>query len=488
MKNLLLILSIISVFNTVDSYSQNNTKQINTLSVDLNIAPTLFYGELKQNDWLPSFSSKSELGMSYGLSINKTFNYALGGRFQFNTGSIKGMYYDSKLVESDINNVYFINNYNELGFFAIVNFSNMIFPKSYSEKKYYFYGLVGFGLSSFRTIKRNIDSDVIIRSFGYDNSGSKTKNKTTENTFPMGFGMKYKVNDKIDLGFEISLRNPKSDKLDASTYELNGKDNYQLNSFIITYKIGKNKDDFNWSNPYADIVKTNELLKQKIMLLSRDSDYDGVVDYFDKEPETPEGAPVDYTGKALDTDEDGIADYKDMEIHSPFNSKVDTSGVIVDSDNDGIDDNNDVENSTPKGAVVNFKGQSIQSSSNTINNYVGETKTGGAVSIFPSVFFDINSDNITEIRNIEKLASIAQVMRYYPELKIKVIGYSDKIGGANQYNLNLSEQRAKSVIKHLSEKYLIDKSRFVFEGRGSTDYLSKENNYLNRRVDFEITK
>ena len=52
---------------------------------------------------------------------------------------------------------------------------------------------------------------------------------------------------------------------------------------------------------------------------TKDSDNDGVLDYYDKEPNTVEFAAVNFNGVTIDSDKDGCFDYEDPQ---PFSSPV----------------------------------------------------------------------------------------------------------------------------------------------------------------------
>jgi outer membrane protein OmpA-like peptidoglycan-associated protein len=92
-----------------------------------------------------------------------------------------------------------------------------------------------------------------------------------------------------------------------------------------------------FDNPAAklnDILQTQITKVQtdvdsiKAQLSTVDSDNDGVFDQFDKEPNTPAGAPVDFRGVSRDTDGDGVPDYKDKQLITPTECQpVDADGV-----------------------------------------------------------------------------------------------------------------------------------------------------------------
>ncbi len=203
-----------------------------------------------------------------------------------------------------------------------------------------------------------------------------------------------------------------------------------------------------------------------------------MVDYFDREPDTQEGAIVDFQGRTIDSDDDGVPDFKDEELLSSKQAKVDTIGKEIDSDNDGVPDSKDLEQNTEPSTLINFQGITIRKTT----SYSSVTTT--AACNLPSIFFDLGSSVISGEGNIEKLATVAQILRSYPEVKIKVIGYTDR-SGSKDFNYSLSKKRAKNVVDHLVTKYLISEGRFIIDGKGSTEYLSVDDK-MNRRVEFEI--
>ena len=76
-------------------------------------------------------------------------------------------------------------------------------------------------------------------------------------------------------------------------------------------------------------------------------------------------------------------------------------------------------------------------------------------------------------------------------MQIEIAGHTDATG-PDQYNLGLSERRAKSVMKYLLEKEGIDKERitivFYGENKPVENNTTKEGRKKNRRVEFKILK
>lgn len=78
---------------------------------------------------------------------------------------------------------------------------------------------------------------------------------------------------------------------------------------------------------------------------------------------------------------------------------------------------------------------------------------------------------------------VAEVMKEAPDIKVRIEGHTDAVGSAD-YNIPLSERRARSVGEYLV-KLGIDPSRLMLIGKGMADPLTA-NPYdpNNRRVQF----
>ncbi len=85
------------------------------------------------------------------------------------------------------------------------------------------------------------------------------------------------------------------------------------------------------------------------------------------------------------------------------------------------------------------------------------------------------------------IKSVADYLQENPDVKIQVIGHTDAQGEDN-YNLQLSERRAKAVIQALVQQFGIDESRLSALGKGETepvdDNSTEKGRANNRRVEF----
>jgi len=101
------------------------------------------------------------------------------------------------------------------------------------------------------------------------------------------------------------------------------------------------------------------------------------------------------------------------------------------------------------------------------------------------ILFDFDSDSIGD-RNQAIVAEIVARIRELPEAKVFIVGHTDNIG-KEDYNLKLSERRAKSVYDQIIDFYgAEDSERITYQGSGANvplyDNVSPEARAFNRTV------
>ena len=234
----------------------------------------------------------------------------------------------------------------------------------------------------------------------------------------------------------------------------------------------KGNDVIIYTNPFTEIERRLDALEDNVDNLMADGDNDGVSDYFDKEPETPEGYIVDGGGTTLDLDKDGIPDEIDDDPFSTKGEEVDANGREYDDDTDGVPNGRDLEPGTPNGTLVNFQGVTIPGGGSANDSY-----------FLPSVYFDFNKSLLTKA-NYQRMAVVANYMNANPDVKVDVVGNTDPVG-TESYNQNLGERRAKAVVKAMVNDFDIDESRLNAVSNGEAELISKRND-INRRVEFRI--
>ncbi len=105
------------------------------------------------------------------------------------------------------------------------------------------------------------------------------------------------------------------------------------------------------------------------------------------------------------------------------------------------------------------------------------------------VQFEYDSAKILEVSH-SLLDEVAKVIKEHPQIKrIEVQGHASA-EGSDDYNMKLSDKRAKAVMKYLTGKAGIDKAMLQAKGLGETvpiaDNETEDGKEKNRRVEFHI--
>jgi OOP family OmpA-OmpF porin len=212
---------------------------------------------------------------------------------------------------------------------------------------------------------------------------------------------------------------------------------------------------------------------------AQDSDGDGVTDDKDRCPGTPHGATVDAYGCPMDSDGDGVYDGIDQCPDTPMGALVDARGCPLDSDGDGVYDGIDKCPDTPRGTAVDKYGCPLHAGRPLFEQ--GKEKL-----VLEGVNFAFNSDQLTS-DSYEALDKVAASLQDWSEVRVMVEGYTDNIGD-DQYNLGLSDRRARAVRDYLISKG-IDASRLEWKGYGEADPIASNDTPAgraqNRRVDLK---
>lgn len=363
----------------------------------------------------------------------------------------------------------------------------------------------GFGYTSANTIVYKegeeflkLGSDIYPKFLSQKQKEEKSHNEVF---MPFGIEWRYRLSERWDMKLAVDAIWSLSDNFDGS--ETTVKDEWgqtgqqtvdvvnlafgnTTNDFLVYLNVGVNYH-FSWFKPHSDsnpIVyvgpghdpRVDKLVKD-VSTLMGDGDNDGVSDYFDKEPDTPEGYMVYGGGQAVDQDGDGVADNIDEDPYSTKGCAVDERGRELDDDGDGVPNCKDLESNSKPGAFVNHQGVTI------IDRIGGGA--GANEAFLPNVYFDFNKSNVTTA-NYQRLSTVVRFLEANPNAKLMVIGHTDKVG-SESYNNGLSERRAKAAKKALVEDFGIDESRLEIVAKGKSQLMSKRND-INRRVMFEVKK
>lgn len=381
----------------------------------------------------------------------------------FNRQTLDRAGYHYKSIHTDIMGVFNLPIYSMLG-------------KDYSKWSAYMMGGFGFSLYSvgdYSSPKSN-GIDYLMDKESLD-LGSLWRISFTPQ-FIFGAGTSYKVNDKWDAFGEAKATFTNNDNMDGLVYP-SGTDYLVSIRVGARYRFHKNDDNpIDWfENHKAKAYKQTTDNTKRIDAVYADDDGDGVPNYIDKDPNTPNGAIVDGSGKALDLDKDGVPDYKDEELFSMGGSKVDDKGNAIDSDGDGVPDHLDKEPNTPAGTLVNFQGISIAS------------VTGGGE--IPTVFFDFNSSRVKP-EYVGSLAGVLSALNDDASAKVLIVGHTDYVG-SEKFNQTLGMKRAEAVKSALVSAG-VDASRIMTDSKGKSSLLAQTqkqtSGMINRRVEIKIIK
>jgi outer membrane protein OmpA-like peptidoglycan-associated protein len=112
----------------------------------------------------------------------------------------------------------------------------------------------------------------------------------------------------------------------------------------------------------------------------------------------------------------------------------------------------------------------------------------GLVANMPDVLFDFNKSTLKPAAK-ERLAKVAGIILAYPDLQLKIDGYTDSIGG-DQYNQQLSEERSASVRDYLISQG-VSANNVIAQGFGKNNPIasnaSPEGRQQNRRVEMLVS-
>jgi outer membrane protein OmpA-like peptidoglycan-associated protein len=285
------------------------------------------------------------------------------------------------------------------------------------------------------------------------------------------FGLKRKINKRLDLEVRTGMYFNYEDHLDAAISNKQNWETFFVTSIGVTVKLGKKKIFTIWGNQNKN---TNNF---KII----DTDKDGVMDQLDIDPNTPAGVMVYGNGSPVDSDKDGLPDYKDkcpLEYGSISNEGC---LLLIDSDGDGIMDGKDL--CPNKAGVPENKGcpekKVIKTDLSAISQQIALLAT--------DIYFDANNYKIKNIsyRNIDKIIGL---MKKVPKVLFIIKGHTDN-KNSNRFNLYLSQRRAAAVKKYMIKKgisYTRLKAKGYGESRPKYSNANAGGRNLNRRVEIEV--
>ncbi|TDQ17599.1 OOP family OmpA-OmpF porin [Algoriphagus boseongensis] len=417
-------------------------------------------------------------GVTVGLFAQKEFNQwsiELNGGFNKSMGPLTGNYYSPTLNigHFDIAGRYMFNEYfgikgdAGLGSFRETKGKSPEFTTNYLRADLQMVWNLG-RVMNFENLNRRIGLlGHFGAGFGRMSFEQTVFNQESDYVYNIITGItgQYKISSRVALAGDITyIHNGRQTyTFDGNSFNAPIQPNPPANPFVhapggwwtgtlgLHFYLGKQEEHADWYIA-ADKYATKEELASEINSIKdllKDSDGDGVSDYLDKEPNTPAGAHVSFNGTTLDSDNDGLADHLDK---CPFLPGPSANGGCP------------IEEITEQ---ADYLKKAIQ------DGYV-------------NAYFAFDSAS-PQSYSMNSISYVANFLKKNPGIDLEIKGYADELGEEN-YNIKLSEKRAKSVYDILIASG-IDSSRLSYKGYGedtSVDKKSADARQMARRVSFEI--
>ncbi len=251
---------------------------------------------------------------------------------------------------------------------------------------------------------------------------------------------------------------------------------FRDNSFVLRFEakllqilggetINGKSEDNEVITTLSFAVPFGKILKEQPKVDLTDSDGDGVMDRFDKCPDTPKGTRVDGSGCPLPETKTEIIK---QTITSLSGEECPVKIDEPDRDRDGVPDDVDQCPNTPCDFSVDDKGCPVKANL--------------------MIHFATDKADITP-ESMKLVKRFAEFLIKNKGSLVHIIGHTDW-RGSDQYNMALSKRRAKAVRDALVE-FGVSPSRLSTEGRGERDPIASnrtaEGMALNRRTEVRLT-
>lgn len=481
-KNHWLLLVVLLVSQLI--YCQDNnsaaikTTQITTLENSNQWAVGAGFSNFIMHGDLRSFGT-GNLGNFYNFGayayVDKMFNPILGFELKANYSKISGgAQYFSKIYEilyvptSKItNNLFFKGRAYGAELNIIFSFSNLY---KASAEKWHFSGYLGAGYHQYNSVlyeKLPNGTDNQLVDFGY-NPARNSVNEASSIYLTTQFGIKYRINKRVDLELRPSMYFNYEDHLDATISNKQDWETFFVTHIGVAVKLGEKKIFTIWGK--------NDERQEKFEVV--DTDKDGVLDELDIHPNTPKGVMVYANGAPVDSDQDGTPDYKDK---CPFEKGLinnDGCPFIGDRDKDGISDRDD-KCPDVKG-LEKYKGCPDAES-------LRFTEIVTMLKYSKNIYFDTASNDIKNAYYYTMLDEVASIMLKNKDITFSVSGYTDD-RGTHEYNLALSQRRAEEARSYLVARG-VEPDRVSAKGFGKVNpkftNKTEQGRQLNRRVEIK---
>jgi opacity protein-like surface antigen len=297
-----------------------------------------FFGDLNKDSELSTFTN---LRPGYNFQLERRFGDYLGVSLNGLLGSAAHSQRDTAILL----NRNFESNITQVGINFALHFDNDVMINRNSAFSPYFGAGVAYTLfdpygdqtdangntyhywsgGAIKDLPENhefADSAVVLqRDYTYETKLNDSLENYDRNTlaFPLTFGLKWKFSEYLQGRLFASYTLTQSDFIDNVAGNSNN-DKYLFTGFSLNYLIRKKDKSLTSHYDNVDFAALNK----------DDTDKDGVHDFDDECPHTPQGLKVDGKGCPMDDDKDGVANHLDEEPNSLKGATVDSEGITVD--------------------------------------------------------------------------------------------------------------------------------------------------------------
>lgn len=213
-------------------------------------------------------------------------------------------------------------------------------------------------------------------------------------------------------------------------------------------------------------------------------------------------------GGAIDSDADGLTDDEERQLGTnPYDPDTDKDGLLdgeevkkymtdplnPDTDYDALTDGSEVYNHKTNPLLRDTDNGGVADGHEVIEDSTNPLDPSDDLILF-TLHIEFDTDKaIIHPEYFADLDKIGKVLTRDPKATARIEGHADKRKTSkHQYNMDLSERRAKAVLDYLNERFKIVRSRMVGVGYGFTRPMAANDlingNAKNRRVEIYIRK
>lgn len=344
-----------------------------------------------------------------------------------------------------------------------------------------------------------------------------------------GGGLVFQVNDYMNIKLQEQFIYAGTDELDKTVRKdasiPNYNDGFLYHSAALVFNVGKQPDaDMDGVSDKKDkcaATPAGVMVDENGCPLDRDKD--GVADYIDqcpdekglvalsgcpdadadgiadKEDRCPQNAGSVANKGCPDTDMDGVVDIDDQCANTKAGYKVSATGCPIDNDKDGLVNEEDrcpdfFGPMSLKGCP-DTDGDGVPDIDDRCPKVIGTMENKGCPEIAKEdvkkitmiagqIYFETGKATLKKA-SYAQLDALVAILNKYPEANMTIEGHTDDVG-ADEYNMDLSQQRTESVKAYLMSKGILE-SRLKAIGFGETkpiaDNKKASGRAKNRRVE-----